>query len=104
MKHRFEWDPAKAAANFRKHGVSFKEAITAFDDPDRLLLWDPWHSTPEETRELVIGLSDQVRELLVVYTERDPGTTRLISARRANRRERKTYDENPAKSRKAQPE
>jgi uncharacterized protein len=101
MKERFEWDPPKAAANLKKHGVSFKEAMTVFDDPDRLLLPDPWHSTIAEIRQLVIGTSDQDRELLVVYTERGSHMTRLISARRANRQERKRYYENQAKSHKA---
>jgi uncharacterized DUF497 family protein len=104
MPTRFEWDPTKAASNFLKHGVSFNEAMTVFDDPDRLLLPDPWHSTPQEKRELVIGTSDLERELLVVYTERDPDRTRIISARPADRRERKRYHENQAKNRKARPE
>ena len=101
MESRFEWDSAKAAANRKKHGVSFKEAITVFDDPDRLLSPDPWHSTVEEIRELVIGTSDLKRQLLVVYTERDSGLTRVISARRATPQERKRYYENQAKNRKA---
>jgi|SRR3989344_3374920 len=103
MKPRFEWDTTKAAANLIKHGVSFNEAITVFDDPNRLLLPDPWHSTSEEIRELVIGVSDLGRELLVVYAEREPDTTRVISARRANRRERKRYYENQEKNRKTEP-
>lgn len=101
MKDRFEWAPVKAASNLKKHGVSFKEAMTVFDDPDRLLLQDPWHSTANEIRELVIGTSDLKRELLVVHTEREPAVTRIISARRANRRERKRYYEYQTKSRKA---
>src|ERR1017187_5601460 len=101
MKSRFEWDPTKAASNFFKHGVSFNEAITVFDDPDRLLLPDPWHSTPVEKRELVIGTSDLERELLVVYTERNSDQTRIISARPAHRRERKLYYEKQTKNRKA---
>ena len=104
MKSRFEWGPIKAASNFFKHGVSFNEAITVFDDPDRLLLPDPWHSTLTEQRELVIGTSDLERELLVVYTERGPEKIRIISARPADRRERKRYYENQAKNRKARPE
>jgi len=104
MKSRFEWDPAKAASNFFKHGVSFNEAMTVFDDPDRLLFPDPWHSTRQEKRELVIGASDLERELLVVYTKRDPEKTRIISARQADHRERKRYYEIQAKNRKAQPE
>jgi len=49
-KYGFEWDPEKAASNLRKHGVSFGEAMTAFDDPDRLLGPDHRHSTPKEIR------------------------------------------------------
>lgn len=98
MANHFEWDPTKAASNFFKHGVSFNEAMTVFDDPDRLLLPDPWHSTPQENRELVIGTSDLERELLVVYTERESEKTRIISARPAERRERKLYYENQAKN------
>lgn len=102
MKGRFEWDPAKGVSNLKKHGVSFREAVTVFDDPDRLLLADPWHSTAEEYRELVIGTSDLRRQLLVVYTERAPEITRVISARRATGPERKRYYEDKAKNRKAQ--
>lgn len=95
--NRFEWDWAKAASNFKKHGVSFSEAITVFDDPDRLILPDLGHSTREEKRELMIGKSDLRRQLLVVYAELEPDGTRLISARRANGRERKRYYETQPK-------
>ena len=62
MPYQFEWDPEKAAANLRKHGVSFDEAVTAFGDPLSVLLPDPDHSTGEE-RYLVLGLSTKGRPL-----------------------------------------
>jgi len=96
---RFEWDSAKAVLNLKRHGVSFEEAATVFYDPDRLLSKDPWHSTAQELRELAIGTSDTGKELLVVYTERETHITRIISARRVKRPERKRYYENQAKNR-----
>jgi uncharacterized DUF497 family protein len=89
---KFDWDPAKAASNARKHGVSFTVAITVFDDPYALIAPDRRHSTTE-AREWIIGESDN-RVLVVVFTKRLEGQVyRLISARRANRRERKLYEE-----------
>lgn len=86
----FEWDVAKAKANRRKHGVTFDEAITAFSDPLAMLLPDPDHSI-DETRYLVLGTSAQGRLLVIAIAERPP-RTRLISARRATRRERRQYE------------
>jgi uncharacterized protein len=92
-KVRFEWDAAKAQINLRKHGVSFELAITAFDDPFALLAPDEAHSTPAEIRERLIGESDK-GVLVIVFTKRLTGQVyRLISARPANRRERKLYEE-----------
>ena len=87
----FVWDPAKAEANRKKHGVAFDEAITAFSDPLSILLPDPDHSVDEE-RYLVLGMSNQGRLLVVSAAERRPHT-RVISARRATRKERKQYEE-----------
>lgn len=87
----FEWDPEKAHANLRKHGVDFDEAITAFADPLAVLRSDPDHSEGER-RYLVLGMSDQQRLLVVAFAERPP-RTRLISARRATRTERRDYEE-----------
>jgi uncharacterized DUF497 family protein len=87
----FEWDAAKAAANQRKHGVTFDEAITAFSDPLALLLPDPEHSIGEQ-RYLVLGTSTQGRLLVIAVAERPP-RIRLISARRATRMERRQYEE-----------
>jgi hypothetical protein len=88
----FDWDPKKAAANQVKHGVAFEGAITAFDDPFALIAPDDAHSTGEEERRWLIGDAD-VGVLVVVFTVRQPGDVhRLISARRANRRERMRYE------------
>lgn len=91
MGYNFEWDPKKAEANLSKHGVSFREAVTAFGDPLSMNMADPDHSEDEE-RFIVLGLSDRYRLLVVSYTERPP-RTRIISARLATRHERKQYEE-----------
>jgi uncharacterized protein len=87
----FEWDEGKAEANLEKHGVSFEEAQTVFDDPLYVDFYDPDHSSGEH-RYIIIGLSKQGRLLLVSYTERG-GTTRLISSREVTPAERKAYEE-----------
>jgi uncharacterized DUF497 family protein len=90
---RIEWDSAKARTNLQKHGISFDEAETAFADDFALVLPDPDHSSAEEERLLLIGLSAALRVLVVVHCERaDGGVIRLISARRATRSERAQYD------------
>ena len=90
---RIEWDAAKARANLRKHGITFDEAETAFSDDNALLLPDPDHSTLDEERLVLIGISIALRVLVVIHCERDNGDTiRLISARRATRSERAQYD------------
>ena len=91
MGYQFEWHAAKAAANLRKHGVSFEEASTVFGDPLSVNLPDPSHSVAEH-RYLVLGLSAQQRLLVVAYAERGD-RTRIISARPATRRERRDYEE-----------
>ena len=90
MGYIFEWDPKKAESNARKHGVTFDEASTAFGDPLGLLMSDPDHSLSEE-RYLVLGMSNQQMLLVVAFAERPP-RTRLISARRATRREWRRYE------------
>jgi len=88
---RFEWDPRKAAANLRKHGVSFTEAETVFMDEHGLLLEDPDRSATED-RFLLLGLSAALRLLVVAHTYRAGDTViRLISARRAEPHERRQY-------------
>jgi uncharacterized protein len=87
----FEWDEEKAAANLAKHGVSFEEAMTVFDDPLYIDFYDPDHSVVEH-RYIIIGESQQRRLIIVSYTERDD-IVRLISAREVTRSERETYEE-----------
>jgi uncharacterized DUF497 family protein len=86
-----EWDPDKDRANRKKHGVSFEEAATIFDDPLELTVDDPAHSVNED-RYYSIGESSKGRLLVVFYTERE-GKIRIISARRPTRTERKTYED-----------
>ncbi|GET37421.1 BrnT family toxin [Microseira wollei] len=88
----FEWDEAKAAANLKKHGVSFEEAKTVFDNPLAVIFDDKAYSVDEQ-REIIIGHSQQNRLLLVSFTER-PNSIRIISARLATRKEREDYEEN----------
>jgi uncharacterized protein len=88
---RFEWDESKAVSNIPKHGVSFEEAKTVFDDPLYVDFYDPAHSEDEE-RYLIVGESDRRRLLIVSYTERG-SLIRLISAREVTRNEREVYEE-----------
>ena len=87
----FEWDENKAAANRSKHGVSFEEAKTVFDDRLYVDFYDPDHSD-EEDRYIIIGAARPGRLLIVSYTERG-NAIRLISAREVTRREREVYEE-----------
>lgn len=87
----FEWDQNKAKISLQKHGVSFEEAATVFRDPLSLTIRDPLHSLKEE-RFVILGYSYRNRLLVVVHTERGDNI-RIISARRATRRERRTYEE-----------
>jgi uncharacterized DUF497 family protein len=90
---RFEWDPRKAAANLRKHGVSFEEARTVFLDEDALLRPDEDHSDDED-RFVLLGLSGRLRTLVVCHCYRENDEViRIISARKADRGERRKYDE-----------
>lgn len=91
MGYIFDWDPEKAQWNVRKHGVSFEDASTVFGDSLALLMRDPDHSLDEE-RYLLLGMSIRERLLVVAFAERPP-LTRLISARRATRIERRKYEE-----------
>lgn len=92
MSLQFEWDDAKAAANLRKHGVGFDEALSVFADPLARIFDDPEHSK-EEPREIIIGLSAKLRLLVVGFTERS-GNVRLIHARRSTKSERGRHEEN----------
>lgn len=87
----FEWDDKKAAKNFEKHGVTFNEASTVFGDPLATLTYDPDHSD-EEDRYLLIGHSARGRLLIASHTDREE-RTRIISAREATPRERRSYED-----------
>ncbi len=87
----FEFDPAKAASNRKKHGVSFDEAVTVFNDPLSSTLPDDQHSE-DEARFIIVGRSSKQRLLFVVYTE--TGTRiRLIGARLVTAAEREQYEQ-----------
>jgi uncharacterized DUF497 family protein len=87
---QFEWDPKKAKRNFRKHGVSFEEAVTAFYDPLSATFDDPDHSVDEQ-RYITIGFSSRGRLLVVSHSERGQAL-RIISARPATTDERKRHE------------
>lgn len=88
---KFEWDENKAAVNLSKHGISFEEARTVFDDPLYVDFYDPDHSDEEE-RYIIVGEPQQGNLLIVSYTER-ADFIRLISARKVTRVEREVYEE-----------
>ncbi len=88
----FEWDESKATANLKKHGVSFEEAKTVFDNALAVIFDDEAHSVGEK-REIMIGHSRDNRLLLISFTER-PNAIRIIIARLATRREREDYEQN----------
>lgn len=87
----FDWDSDKSAENVAKHGVTFEEAASIFSDPLAITFPDPDHSVGEE-RVLTFGISNQVRLLAVISTERRD-TLRIVSARTATRRERGVYEQ-----------
>jgi uncharacterized DUF497 family protein len=91
-KVSFDWDPNKADSNLSKHGVSFGEAATVFDDEHAVIEQDITHSVGED-RAAILGRSVNGRILVVIFTERDPETIRLISARLAGRKERRGYQQ-----------
>ena len=95
----FEWDPVKARANQKKHGVSFEEGTEVFRDPLAISIFDEDHSTDED-RWITLGATSQGTILVVVHTFREVGsqgetTVRIISVRQATRRELKDYEANP---------
>lgn len=87
----FEWDPAKAGRNRRKHRVSFEEAASVFGDPLAITYPDPDHSASEQ-RFLTVGMSSAKRVLIVAHADRNDNV-RIISARKATPRERRHYEE-----------
>jgi uncharacterized DUF497 family protein len=88
---KFEWDPAKASSNIKKHGVSFDEAQTVFYDEFAVQFFDE-DSSESEDRFLMLGFSEEARFLIVCHCERELGNViRIISARKAKRNESKYY-------------
>lgn len=88
---KFEWDREKAAANLKKHSVSFEEAKTLFENPLAVIFDDEAHSIYEQ-REIIIGHSQENQLLLVAFTERS-SRIRIISARLATSKEREDYEQ-----------
>jgi len=91
MNLRFEWDTRKSLTNQVKHDVSFEEAMSVFTDPLARIFDDPDHSGAE-SREIIIGLSQKQRLLVVCFTERSD-TVRIFSARKVTKWERHDYEE-----------
>ena len=88
---RFEWDDNKEKRNIKKHGVSFEEAWEAFYDENAIQFFDPDHSD-EEDRFILLGMSFKLRVLVICHCFRESEKViRLISARKANKREAQTY-------------
>ncbi len=94
MSLQFEWDKNKADNNLKKHKVSFEEACSVFRDTWAYIFDDEDLSTPEESREIIIGNSEKNKLLLVSYTERVENIIRIISSRLATKHERRDYEEN----------
>jgi uncharacterized protein len=92
LSMKLQWDKKKASRNRQKHGITFEEAAAVFADPLALIFDDEWHSVMEE-REIIIGHSTDGHLLLVSFVERT-GVVRIISARRATKKERENYEEN----------
>ena len=89
---KFVWDENKAEINLRKHGVSFPEASTVFDDYDALQIYDPDHSDAED-RFVMLGMSSALRILVVCHCYRENDEQiRIISARKATKNETATYN------------
>lgn len=85
----FEWDPKKAEANRRKHGIEFLDAVTVFDDDRGITMLDEY---PMEERYVTFGMDAQGRVLAVCYALRG-NTIRMVSARKATPRERAQYED-----------
>jgi len=93
---KFIWDEKKNQANYKKHGVDFNDAVRAWYDPDRLDFFDDEHSL-NETRWIFLGAMAGV-VLFVVETEPNEETVRIISARRASKKEQEVYHANRSKN------
>jgi uncharacterized protein len=92
MSLHYEWDQNKAVTNLQKHHVDFKEACTVFGNPLARIFDDEVHSLKEQ-REIIVGHSITGRLLVIVFTERSKNVVRIISARKATKRERNSYEE-----------
>jgi uncharacterized DUF497 family protein len=92
MNLTFEWNKHKALVNVKKHGVTFDEAKTVFDDPLAQIFDDEWHSLGER-REIIIGHSEKNRLLIVCFTEQAKGIIRIFSSRPTTKKEQKDYEE-----------
>jgi uncharacterized DUF497 family protein len=89
----FDWDAAKSKSNEKRHGISFEEAQSVFADPNARLISDPDHSDNED-RFVLLGMSERLRILVVCHCYREDDThIRIISARRAKRKEIESYEE-----------
>lgn len=87
----FDWDPAKASTNRKKHGISFGAATAVFRDPLSRIFADEWHSDGEP-REIIIGRLDDQQLALVVFHEAAPNRIRIISARPVTATEQRDYE------------
>jgi uncharacterized DUF497 family protein len=85
----FEWDAAKARSNLKKHGVSFEEATTVFGDPNAVTIDSDYVG---EDRLVTVGYSNRAILVVVVHTDRND-RLRIISARKATRKERRDYED-----------
>ncbi len=92
LTFEFDWSANKAAQNQKKHGISFEEAASAFDDDHAAIFADEWHED-DELREILVGYSSKNRILFVSFVQRADNMIRIISARRANLEERKRYED-----------
>ena len=98
VQFNFEWNPAKARANLKKHGISFEAAVAVFRDPRALTVFDGGHDEHEE-RWATLGIAEQGRVLLVIHTFQERTSdqeiaVRVISARRATKPEQRQYEAN----------
>jgi uncharacterized protein len=93
MPLTFEWDERKDRSNRKKHGVGFSEAALVFINPLARIFPDEDHSAKEQ-REIIIGHSSATRLLVISFTQPGPDIVRIISARRATKREQQDYEEN----------
>lgn len=92
----FTWDETKAAANAKKHGVTFEEAKSCFWDPLHIVIDDPDHSSEEDHRMILIGMSLTNRTLVVVHVDiQQEDQIRIISARLATKKEKREYEDHP---------